>query len=219
MAIASATSATSTVASATTSTSTTSSANQAASEDRFLKLLVAQLSNQDPMNPMDNAQMTSQMAQISTVSSIEKTNASLAGLAAQLASMQTLQAGALVGRDVLVEGNKLAIQDGKASGAVDLDLPADKVVIDVLSAGGQVIESFNLGALPAGRSPFEWDATTHTNTEGLSYRVTATKGTTAVTHRTMVQDSVASVGSDGGAMHVQLRNLGNVGYDTVKSIF
>lgn len=215
------TSATSAVAAGASSagTTTASSANQAASEDRFLKLLVAQLSNQDPMNPMDNAQMTSQMAQISTVSSIEKTNVSLAGLAAQLASMQTLQAGALVGRDVLVEGNRLAIQDGKASGAVDLDLPADKVVVDILSAGGQVLESFNLGALPAGRSPFEWDAKAHTNAEGLTYRVAATKGTAVVTHRTMVQDSVASVGSDGGAMFVQLRNLGNVGYDKVKSIF
>jgi flagellar basal-body rod modification protein FlgD len=39
-----------------------------AQADRFLKLLVAQLQNQDPMNPMDNAQMTSQMAQINTVS-------------------------------------------------------------------------------------------------------------------------------------------------------
>ena len=201
------------------SATTTSSANPATSEDRFLKLLVAQLSNQDPMNPMDNAQMTSQMAQISTVSSIEKTNVSLAGLAAQLASMQTLQAGALVGRDVLVEGNRLAIEDGKATGAVDLDLPADKVVVDIMSAGGQVLESFNLGALTAGRNPFEWDAKTHTNAEGLTYRVTATKGTAVVTHRTMVQDNVASVGSDGGVMQVQLRNLGNVGYDRVKSIF
>ncbi len=218
MAITSATSAAAAGASS-AGTTTASSANQAASEDRFLKLLVAQLSNQDPMNPMDNAQMTSQMAQISTVSSIEKTNVSLAGLAAQLASMQTLQAGALVGRDVLVEGNRLAIQDGKASGAVDLDLPADKVVVDILSAGGQVLESFNLGALKAGRNAFEWDAKAHTHAEALTYRVTATKGTAVVTHRTMVQDNVASVGSDGGAMHVGLRNLGNVGYDKVKSIF
>lgn len=200
------------------STTSASSANQAAAEDRFLKLLVAQLSNQDPMNPMDNAQMTSQMAQISTVSSIEQTNKALAGLAAQLASMQTLQAGALVGREVLIEGNRLSIVDGKASGAIDLDLPADKVVVDILSAGGQVLESFNLGPLAAGRSPFAWDATTHTNAEGLRYRVTATKGTAVVTHRTMVQDTVASVGSDGGSMLVQLRNLGNVGYDSVKSI-
>ena len=45
-----------------------------AAQDRFLKLLVAQLNNQDPMNPMDNAQMTSQMAQINTVTGINKLN-------------------------------------------------------------------------------------------------------------------------------------------------
>jgi len=202
-----------------TSGTAPSSVNEAGSEDRFLKLLVAQLANQDPMNPMDNAQMTTQMAQISTVSSIEKTNASLAGLAAQLASMQTLQAGALVGRDVLIEGNRLAIQDGKATGAVDLDLPADKVVVDVVSAGGQVLESFNLGALQAGRNAFAWDATTHTNAENLTYRVTATKGTAVVTNRTLVQDNVVAIGSDNGAMQIQLRNLGNVGYDKVRTVF
>ncbi|MEG0141807.1 MAG: flagellar hook capping FlgD N-terminal domain-containing protein, partial [Comamonas sp.] len=43
-------------------------------QDRFLKLLVAQLNNQDPMNPMDNAQMTSQMAQINTVTGIQQLN-------------------------------------------------------------------------------------------------------------------------------------------------
>lgn len=197
----------------------TSSVNTAPSEDRFLKLLVAQLANQDPMNPLDNAQMTSQMAQISTVSSVEKVNQSLSGLAGQLASMQALQASSLVGRDVMVEGNRLAIHDGKASGAVDLDLPADKVVVDILSAGGQVVESFDLGARGAGRQPFAWDAQQHTDAEALRYRVTATKGKAVVTNRTMVQDQVVSVGSDNGAMLVQLRSLGNVGYDSVKTIF
>ena len=48
-------------------------------QDRFLKLLVAQMQNQDPLNPMDNAQVTSQMAQINTVSGIEKLNTHGAG--------------------------------------------------------------------------------------------------------------------------------------------
>ena len=72
--------------------------NEAGSEDRFLKLLVAQLNNQDPMNPMDNAQMTSQMAQISTVSGVQQVNQTLQGLASQLAALQMLQGGSLVGQ-------------------------------------------------------------------------------------------------------------------------
>jgi flagellar basal-body rod modification protein FlgD len=217
--MASTTAVTNTSAATAVSSSAATNASSSVSEDRFLKLLVAQLANQDPMNPMDNAQMTTQMAQISTVTSIEKTNASISGLASQLAAMQTLQAGSLVGRNVLVDGNRLPIQDGTATAAIDLDLPADKVVIDVVSAGGQVLESFNLGALPAGRNAFSWDATTHTNAEGLSYRVTATKGTAVVTNRTLVQDGVVAVGSDNGTMQIQLRNLGNVGYDKVRTIF
>ena len=75
--------------------------------ERFLKLLVTQLQNQDPMNPVDNAQMTSQMAQISTVSGIEKLNTTVAGLNSQFVQMQALQGASLVGRDVIVPGNQL----------------------------------------------------------------------------------------------------------------
>ena len=51
----------------TTAVKTNNATDAQASQDRFLKLLVAQLNNQDPLNPMDNAQMTTQMAQINTV--------------------------------------------------------------------------------------------------------------------------------------------------------
>ena len=46
-------------------------------QTRFLKLLTAQLKNQDPTAPMDNAQMTSQLAQISTVDGVERLNLTL----------------------------------------------------------------------------------------------------------------------------------------------
>ena len=46
-------------------------------EDRFLKLLVAQMNNQDPLNPLDNSQVTSQLAQINTVKGIDKLNTAL----------------------------------------------------------------------------------------------------------------------------------------------
>ena len=84
----------------------------AGSADRFLKLLVAQMQNQDPLNPMDNAQVTSQMAQINTVTGIEKLNTTVQGLNSQFVQMQALQGAALVGRDVIVAGNRLAVADG-----------------------------------------------------------------------------------------------------------
>ena len=77
--------------------------------DRFLKLLVAQMQNQDPLNPMDNAQVTSQMAQINTVTGIEKLNTTVQGLSTQFMQLQAMQGASLVGRDVIVAGNKLSI--------------------------------------------------------------------------------------------------------------
>jgi flagellar basal-body rod modification protein FlgD len=56
-----------------------------ADEDKFLKLLVTQLKNQDPLNPLDNAALTSQLAQLSTVTGINKVNATLESLRGDIA--------------------------------------------------------------------------------------------------------------------------------------
>jgi Flagellar hook capping protein len=80
----------------TTATPTDAATDPAAAQDRFLKLLVAQLNNQDPMNPMDNAQMTSQIAQINTVTGIQQLNDTVAGLVNQFSAQQMLQGSAMV---------------------------------------------------------------------------------------------------------------------------
>lgn len=190
----------------------------AASQDRFLKLLVAQLNNQDPMNPMDNAQMTSQMAQINTVTGIQQVNETLKSMATQFSSLQVLQGTSMVGHGVLVESNIMPRVNGVSSGAIDLAGPSDTVKIDILSAGGQVLDSFNLGALGAGRHPFSWDASSYQGTGEPSYRVTATQGGKAVTTTSLARDTVVSVGSENGAMTVQLLGRGSVAYGDVKAI-
>ncbi|PJC18877.1 MAG: flagellar biosynthesis protein FlgD, partial [Comamonadaceae bacterium CG_4_9_14_0_8_um_filter_60_18] len=174
----SATTTSTSVIGASTSSKTTSTSEEA--QDRFLKLLVAQLNNQDPMNPMDNAQMTSQMAQINTVTGIQQVNDTLKSMAEQFTAMQVLQGSNMVGHDVLIDGNTLSVVDGKAQGAVDLAARAESVKIDVLSPGGQVIDTINLGALDAGRSNFAWDASKFSFTGSPSFKITATTGGKAI---------------------------------------
>src|SRR3954447_4241819 len=105
-------------------------------QDRFLKLLVTQMKNQDPLNPMDNAQVTSQMAQINTVSGIQTLNTTVQSLNTQFVQMQALQGAALVGHDVTVKGNGLAIEGQVGVGGFVLDAPADSVKVEVLDASG-----------------------------------------------------------------------------------
>ena len=156
------------------------------SGDRFLKLLVTQLKNQDPMNPMDNAQLTTQMAQINTVAGIEKLNtgiqamsdklstqlaglnlnggldkleASLQKMSGQFLQSQTLQGAGMVGRQVWTSGSALAVESGKGVGAFELAGPADAVTVDLLSPAGHVLGQVDLGAQASGRRAFQSIAT------------------------------------------------------------
>jgi flagellar basal-body rod modification protein FlgD len=133
-------------------------ASSAASEQRFLKLLVTQLNNQDPLNPLDNAQLTSQLAQMSTVSGIEKLNSAFQSLLSQNGSSQVLQSAALIGRTVLVPGKELLLQQGgDAPFAVELPVAADSVKVTITNAAGATVRSYDLGALPQGVKTLSWD--------------------------------------------------------------
>ena len=189
-----------------------------AAQDRFLKLLVAQLNNQDPMNPMDNAQMTSQMAQINTVTGIQQVNDTLKNMAEQFTTMQVLQGSSMVGHDVLIEGNTLTRNNGVAAGAIDLASRAESVKVDIMTPGGQVLDTINLGAQEAGRHNFEWDASHYQGVGDPSFKVTATLGGKAIDNTAMTRASVVSVGNDNGSMKVQLQGRAAVAYSSVKAI-
>ena len=204
----------------TTSTDSTSTSTSAMDEaqDMFLTLLVAQLNNQDPMNPMDNAEMTSQMAQINTVTGIQQVNDTLKSMADQFAAMQVIQGSNMVGHDVLIDGNTLTVKDGKAGGAIDLSAQAESVKVEILSPGGLVLDTLNLGALDAGRHNFEWDASKYTESGSPTFKVTATLGGKTIDSTSMARATVSSVNSDAGVMKVQLANGTSIAYTSVKAI-
>ena len=211
-AINSASSASSVVNTGASSSTALSDAN--ASQDRFLKLLVAQLNNQDPMNPMDNAQMTSQMAQINTVSGIQQLNETMKSMAAQLTALQALQGTSMIGHDVLVKSNTLSIDGGKAKGSVELGGQADNVKVEILSPSGQVLETINLGAQTAGRHAFEWDASSYNSTTPPTFKVTATIAGKNVATTALARDTVVSIGSNG----IELKGRAPVYYDEIMGI-
>ena len=193
--------------------------NEVASEDRFLKLLVAQMSNQDPLNPLDNAQVTSQMAQISTVSGLDKLNKTVEGLNRQFVQMQALQGASLVGRDVILPGDRLAPNDaGLVQGGFELAAPADSVRIEVLNAGGHVIDTINLGAEGAGRHGFEWTPPAGIDaTLGDRFRVVARSGAATVAATPLMRDRVDAVATGGDTLTLELRLNGSVAYSQIRA--
>ena len=200
------------------STATTSKVDDPGSQDRFLKLLVTQLQNQDPLSPMDNAQLTSQIAQINTVSGIATLNTSVQTLSSQFLQMQSLQGASLVGKDVIVAGNKLDIAAGVGQGGFEIATAADAVKVEVLSPAGRVLDTLNLGAQSSGMHSFNWASGNYAATSGLTFRVAASSGATPLASTALMRDKVEAVSTAGGALMLELHNAGMVAYTTVKAI-
>jgi flagellar basal-body rod modification protein FlgD len=187
--------------------------------DRFLKLLVTQMQNQDPLNPTDNAQITSQMAQINTVTGIDKLNTTMTTMGATFTQMQMMQGASLVGHQVLLEGNQLTMgADGKASAGYDLAGKAAKVQIDIMDAAGNKLDTVTQTSVAAGQQGFKWTPPAGTSTSGLTFKVTATGGGKAITATPLMTDQVDAVRTSNGALTLELHNGGSTAYTKVIAV-
>lgn len=200
----------------------TSATSAAASQDRFMKLLVTQLKNQDPLNPMDNAQMTSQMAQISTVSGIDKLNATLQALSASMTPNQTLQATGMIGHGVLVPGSGLELSGGVSFGGFSLPQAVDSAKVSIYDKAGALVSNVNLGAQTAGVAKWQWDGL---NSAGAampsgtySFKVEATSAGNTVAATTLQYGMVGSVDQGAGGVTLNVGKLQNVAMSQVLQI-
>jgi flagellar basal-body rod modification protein FlgD len=204
-----------------TSSGSSASGSAAATQDKFLALLVAQLKNQDPMSPMDNAQMTSQLAQINTVQGIESLNSTLQSLMGSYTTSQSMQAASLVGRYVFTEGKDMNLSSGVGVAGFTLDSPADSVTITVTSPGGQVVHTATMSNLDAGTNTFQWDGKTDaggTSADGnYTFAITATNQGQKVTATPLTVARVDSVinNASGALLHT---SNGSVAWDKVKQV-
>jgi flagellar basal-body rod modification protein FlgD len=199
------------------------STSSADTEQRFLKLLVTQLNNQDPLNPLDNAELTSQLAQMSTVSGIERLNTALQSLVAQSGSSQTLQAASLIDRTVLVPGKELSIKDGVATPfGINLESGADSVKATVVDAAGNVVRTFDLGAQSDGVKAIAWDGKDDAGQSAAdgsySVNVSATAGGSAVAANALILSKVVSVAQGSTGVTLNLSNGGTTSLSDVKQI-
>lgn len=191
--------------------------------DRFLKLLVTQLKNQDPMNPMDNAELTMQLAQMSTVEGVNKLNQSLEVLNSQYRASQVLQGASLVGRQVLAEGSSLVLSDSAAVAGFELASKADSVKVGIYDQAGSLVRTVDLGKQDAGLVRFTWDGANDSGAvlaDGtFTYQVQATASGKDVGTTRYTLGQVLSVAMNGDAMDVEVSGLGNRALGQIRQIF
>ena len=124
----------------------------------FLKLLIAQIQNQDPMAPMDASTMTAQMSQLNMVSSMANMNTSMNAMLSQMQSVNFMNQAALIGHSPAVAGNGIAF-DGENEVMLGASAanPLKSVVATIKDASGNTVNSVDLGSVNAGMTNFIWN--------------------------------------------------------------
>ena len=129
-------------------------------KEDFLKLLVAQLANQNPLNPMDSTEFTAQLAQFSSLEQLTNMNKNLGYLRLYQASINNAQAVNFIGKTVKASGNSISVKDG-APDQIQFDLAGDaaEVNIYVYDSSDNLVKTINCGSLSDGEQSIEWDGT------------------------------------------------------------
>ena len=204
----------------TSASSATGSVDDA--QSNFMKLLVAQMQNQDPMNPMDNAQMTSQMAQLNMVSGINQLNTTLSSALSSFQATQTMQASSLIGREVLVPGTTLQLSEGQAKMGADLAQSADSLKLTVLDGAGQALHSIDLGPQSAGLVQLDWDGATDAGAAAAdgrySFKLEALRNGQSVTATALSAVQVGGVSLSNNSVRLSLPGMGDVALADVRQV-
>ncbi|KAF7767044.1 flagellar basal-body rod modification protein FlgD [Pseudoalteromonas undina] len=184
----------------------------------FLELLVAQISNQNPLQPMDGTQYVSQLAEFSNVESLQSIRQNTADGLDYVSSLAVLEATNMVGQTVDVQASSIALeQDGSVSGMVNLGEPADSVTVQLYNQDGELVEEKQLPYSGVGSLRFEFE-----NQEAGAYAVRAYATTEEVPKQldTWLSGEVerVSVGKSLEDILLQVDGLGNFGITEINQV-
>jgi flagellar basal-body rod modification protein FlgD len=127
-------------------------------KDDFLKLFMAQLQHQDPMNPQDPTEFLGQLAQLTQVEQAYNTSATLEKLLTAQDNSLAMTSVALIGKQVTALGTQSTF-DGTnpASMSYQMSSATSSTTLKITNASGQTVRQIDLGSMTAGNKTYQWD--------------------------------------------------------------
>ena len=197
--------------------------SQGLNQSDFLKLMTAQLKNQDPFSPVDNTQMVAQMAQFSSLAGISEMSSTMKSIAEKLNATSASDAMGYVGKTVLTAGDTAyGRTSGGLAGGIELAAAASNVNVTITDANGGVLKTMSLGSADKGTVNYDWDGKTATGEDAgtgpFKVIVNAQNNGTTVASQNLVWAPVQSVSTTTGAAILTLPGLGEVPVTAVRQI-
>lgn len=126
--------------------------------EAFMKLLVAQLSNQDPLDPMDSREMISQLSELTNVEQLVAIEGRLESVEVGLGGVSNTMVSSLAGKTITADGQALRLgETGSVEGGFSLGQAATDVTVTIRNSDGEVVDTIDLGAMGIGAQTFDWD--------------------------------------------------------------
>ncbi len=126
-------------------------------KEDFLKLLVAQLQHQDPLNPQDPTEFTSQLAQYSQVEQSMNMNKNLENLAGMTYDMERMSALGMIGKDVTISSSGFLADGTEKTVGYQLGGNAAEVKVHILDANGNTVRTIEGTEFKSGDHFVTWD--------------------------------------------------------------
>ncbi|MEK7355338.1 MAG: flagellar hook assembly protein FlgD, partial [Bdellovibrionota bacterium] len=133
--------------------------NNELGKDAFMKLMLAQMKNQDPTNPTPSHEMAAQLAQFTSLEQLSNINSTLEGMKDAQAPSSNYQALAFIGKKVSGDSAKLTRSVGDKKHGFNFELMGDaaQVHVEVKDAANNVVKKLDIPNLKKGQNSIEWN--------------------------------------------------------------
>jgi flagellar basal-body rod modification protein FlgD len=167
--------------------------------DEFLRMLITQLENQDPLNPQDATEFTAQLAQFSSLDQLFSMRAAIGDLAAAQGDSNALSVASLIGKRVLVESSRFEVPVGGDAPQLLLESGAPSAIlgVELRDGSGRVVAQLGARTLPAGRSALAWEDFGGVPPPG-AYRISVTPAGGSAQPALLVDARVSGAAFDSG---------------------
>lgn len=127
-------------------------------QEEFLKILITQLKNQDPINPMESQDFLAQLATLNSLDQLIGINGKLSSVQSEQAFASRLEATSLIDKEITAEGNQVSLDEaGQAEIHYSLLAEATRIAVNITDSNGSLVRVLEAGGQGAGDQTLLWD--------------------------------------------------------------
>ncbi len=192
-------------------------------KEDFLKLLVAQLQNQDPLSPEDPTEFTAQLAQFSSLEQLTTLNESMDNFVTSNANSDRLSTLSTIGKDVAYTGSTFNYSGSPIELGYNLDATASSVSL-ILQLNGSTVATLDGRDLTVGNHYIAWDGLTSSGAQAASGKYTiilqakaADGGSVAATP--LIKSEVTGIDLGGESGGTLITKAGEIAFNAIIGVY